>query len=160
MTQIQKQKRIYIDMDDTIVDYKSAWHRALSANPIIKFPQSQHGFFRDLQPLARWSFPAKFYMDKMEEEGHDVWILTRPSTLNRLCYTEKADWVHKHMGQKWVDKLIICPDKSLLKGDLLIDDTLWPAFEGEQILFGSKGYDDWRKVWFAVSKMFNNEQSI
>jgi hypothetical protein len=28
------------------------------------------------------------------------------------------------------------PDKSLLMGDILIDDQLWVGFKGSQILFG------------------------
>jgi len=135
--------RIYVDMDDTIADFASAYKKAIAANPDIKYPQSQHGFFRDLEPI----YCAPQMAQALAHLGHDVWILTRPSTLNRLCYTEKADWIYKHMGQDWVDKLILCPDKALLKGDYLIDDILWPGFEGKQLLYGSEDYPSWNDVY-------------
>lgn len=47
-------------------------------------------------------------------------------------------------------KLIISPNKSLLKGQYLIDDQAsgkgQDAFEGELIHFGSKEFPNWAKV--------------
>ena len=43
--------------------------------------------------------------------------------------------VYVDMDDVLCDRLILCPDKSLLKGDVLIDDTPWPGFEGQQLLF-------------------------
>lgn len=141
--------RIYVDMDDTLCDCTLAYRKARLECPLIRFPQSIHGFFRGLAPITG----AVEAMAILKEWGHDVWILTRPSTVNRLCYTEKADWVYQHLGQEWVNKLILCPDKSLLKGDILIDDTLWPGFEGVQIKFGSGDYLYWASVLYKVQRI-------
>ena len=132
-------------MDDTICDFTSAYRLARSQNPGIAFPQSQYGFFRKLHPIPG----AAWFMEAMSVE-HDVWIATRPSVLNPLCYSEKREWVEKHLGEHWCHKLIIIPDKSLLKGDLLIDDQPWPTFEGKQILFGKAPYETWREVHTAI----------
>ena len=49
-----------------------------------------------------------------------------------------------------VERLIISPNKSLLKGDYLIDDNytgrFQNEFEGEFIHFGTSEYPDWKSV--------------
>ena len=134
-------KRIYVDMDDTLCHFEKAFHKAVALNPKQPFPQSQWGFFLGLEPYDG----AIEGLRKLEEK-YDVWILTKPSTRNLNCYTEKAKWIYDHFGQDIVDKLIICPDKALLKGDYLIDDKIWSDFEGEQLHFLSDEYPDWEAV--------------
>ena len=134
-------KRIYVDMDDTLCHFERAFHKAVALNPKQPFPQSQWGFFLGLEPYDG----AIEGLRKLEEK-YDVWILTKPSTRNLNCYTEKAKWIYDHFGQDIVDKLIICPDKALLKGDYLIDDKIWSDFEGEQLHFLSDEYPDWEAV--------------
>lgn len=137
-----KKSRIYIDMDDTICNFTEAYREQLNKCPKQKYPQSQVNFFRKLKPLTG----AIDAMRLLKEKGHDVWILTRPSVLNPLCYMEKRIWVEDNLGIEWCERLIICPDKSLVKGDFLIDDNQWPDFEGEQLLFGSPNFSNWKKV--------------
>lgn len=131
-------KIVYVDMDDTLCDYMNAHRNAIKANPHNKYPQSVFDFYRNLKPLDH----AIWGMNELERMGYDVWILTRPSYMNPLCYTEKRVWVEEHLGLDWCKKLIIAPDKALLKGDYLIDDFHWENFEGTQILF--RGSDDER----------------
>lgn len=138
-------KRIYVDMDGVLCNIKWAVDRALILAPDVKYPQSQYGFFRNMHSMEG----ACWFIRKLAEI-HDVWIATRPSYKNPLCYSEKREWVEKHLGEHWCEKLIIIPDKGLLKGDLLIDDTEWPTFEGKQILFGTTPYENWRKVYTAI----------
>ena len=76
--------------------------------------------------------------------------MTEPSIVNPLCYTEKRIWVEQHSGMEMVERLIISPDKSLLKGDYLIDDIPegkgQESFEGKLIQFGTSKYPDWQSV--------------
>ena len=134
-------KILYIDMDDTICMYKeyyiSEYHRTL-----LKYPQSQVGFFLKLKPIGG----AIEALNKLNEV-YDVWILTRPSYMNAHCYTEKRQWIEEHLGLEWCKKLILCPDKSLMIGDYLVDDHPWPGFKGEQLLFGSIKYPNWSSVY-------------
>ena len=123
--------RVYVDMDDVLCDWMGAYDEARERVPGQKYPQAQMDFFRKLKPLPH----AIEGINIMKWRGHDVWILTKPSYMNPLCYTEKRLWVEDHLGLEWCDRLILCPDKSLLKGDVLIDDTPWPGFEGQQLLF-------------------------
>lgn len=135
-------QRIFIDMDNTLCDYTGKFleMQAASANP-LPYPQSQYGFFTSLAPLLG---AVEAY--QMLEEQYEVYILTAPSYLNPLCYTEKRVWVEQHLGLETTRNLIICQRKGLLKGDFLIDDHLYPEFEGQQIHFGQKPFETWQKV--------------
>jgi len=132
---------VYVDMDDTICDYSTPHSKMLSENPWNKYPQSVYDFYRKLKPIEGAIESVKSLTDK-----YDVWILTRPSYLNPSCYTEKRLWVEDHLGLDWCEKLIICTDKSLMKGDYLIDDILCPDFEGKQIQFGTNEFPNWSSV--------------
>ena len=86
----------------------------------------------------------------------DVWILTRPSFNNINCYSEKAQWVLDNLGYDMLEKTILCGDKSLVKGDYLIDDqgnAGQENFEGEWIKFGSEKFKDWLTVMEFFKKM-------
>lgn len=128
-------------MDGVLCDFYGPIKKALIDNPKIAYPQSVYGFFTKLPP-------RKYAIESFKwlSENFDTWILTRPSVMNPLCYTEKRVWVEEHLGFDACKKLIITPDKGLMKGDYLIDDNLWDQFEGENIHFGSDKFPDWISV--------------
>lgn len=137
---------IYIDMDDTLCDFSGAHKKCIERVPQIKYPQCQMDFFRKLKPLDGAVEVFKWLQDHPK---FDPWILTAPSTYNPLCYTEKRLWVEDHLGMEAVEQMIISPDKSLLKGDFLIDDRTNAAgqdrFEGRLLIFGSV-YSNWKSI--------------
>ena len=131
-------------MDGVLCDFYSAAKKAVNENPGQKYPQSKWGFFLKLEEI-----PGSIDAFKKLQEKYDVWILTRPSFMNVNCYTEKAQWVWDHLGYDVLEKTIFCGDKSLLKGDYLIDDQINAGqenFEGELIRFGSDEFNNWVKV--------------
>ena len=135
-------KIVYVDMDNTICDFLTPFK---SGQFKLKYPQSKIGFFLDLEPLE-----GALEGIKTLQQKYDVWILTRPSIKNTNCYTEKAEWIKKYFGENFLEKLILCPNKSLVKGDYLIDDDHrhgQTEFEGEHIHFGK---DDKFKTWSQV----------
>lgn len=137
-------KTIYIDMDGVLADFKSASDRDKIEFPEQKYPQSQIGFFLNLKPIE-YSLESFVELEKY----FNVWILTRPSVQNPLCYTEKALWVKNHLGIDVQRRTIMATDKSLLKGDYLIDDDTkhgQTEFEGEHIHFGNTPFENWQKV--------------
>jgi len=141
-----KHIRIYIDMDNVLCDYQKAHDEAIKNKPEIVYPQSQYGFFRDLEPTncALMGFTVL-------SKNFDVWILTAPSVQNPMCYTEKREWVEKNLGFDAAKRLILSPDKSLLIGDYLIDDMVegrakQNEFNGTHIVFGNEVYPDWLSV--------------
>jgi 5'(3')-deoxyribonucleotidase len=141
---------IYIDMDDTLMDYKSANASALLNNPAQPFPQSQVGFFLNLEPLEG----AVDAYNMLKVWGHRVLFLTAPSVLNPACYTEKRMSVERHFGFAACEDLIIAHDKSLLIGDILIDDRVdsnrQNEFRGKLIHFGSEECPNWESALMWV----------
>jgi 5'-nucleotidase len=137
-------KRIYIDMDGVLAKFLKRQLEVKRKFPNLQYPQSQYGFFSRLEPIEN-AIESVIELNK----HYDVWFLTRPSFNNIHCYSEKAEWILNYFGFDLLQKLIICGDKSLVKGDYLIDDSTihgQTEFEGELILFGSDKFKDWIEV--------------
>lgn len=142
-------KKVYVDMDDTLCDFITPFK---TGEFKLKYPHSKIGFFLDLDPIEGSIDGMKTLMSK-----YDVWILTRPSIKNTHCYTEKAEWIKRYFGEDMLEKLILCPDKSLVKGDYLIDDDNKHGqleFEGEHIHFSK---DERFMTWSQVVEYLMNK---
>jgi 5'-nucleotidase len=138
---------VYIDMDDVLCDYTTAFNNAIEETPNIAFPQSQYGFYANLAPIIG---AIESVQKLINLEKFDPYILTAPSTRNPFSYTEKRVWIEKYFGIEFTEKLIISPNKGLLKGDILIDDLIsgrgQENFEGKIMQFGSVNCLDWKTV--------------
>lgn len=137
-------KKLYVDMDDTICDYSGLWQVYKAKFPDVAYPQSKFGFFSRLKPI-----PGALEALKELEVYYDIYILTRPSIKNIHSYSEKAEWVEKYLGEEYLERLILCPDKSLVKGDFLVDD--WDHngqadFEGKFLKFKTDRWPNWEVV--------------
>lgn len=146
---------VYVDMDDVLCDYSSQIAEHKTKAPHKPFPQSIPGFFRSLKPMqGALAAIEQLRMDKNIE----VYILTAPSTKNPLSYTEKRLWVEDKLGYEMTHNLIICSNKGLLKGDILIDDHAsgrgQELFEGKLIHFGQDDYPNWEVVLRKVTELF------
>ncbi|MFH1183370.1 MAG: 5'-3'-deoxyribonucleotidase [Candidatus Moraniibacteriota bacterium] len=117
----------------------------------------ERGFFLNL-PLVSGAVPAlKEFLDL----GHEIRICTSPLRRYQNCVLEKYRWVEKHFGLEFVNRIICSRDKSLVFGDILVDDK--PEVDGaigaswEHIIFdkpynretaGEKrrmcGWENWR----------------
>lgn len=147
MSEIIGPIKVLVDMDDTLCRYTEAKKLALMKNPEMPYPQSQYGFYTELKEMTN-AVSAMHYLWKSPK--FDPWIATAPSVDNPMSYTEKRIWVGRILGREYADRLIIIPDKSLLKGDILIDDLIegrgQENFEGELWQFGSPEYPDWKTI--------------
>jgi 5'(3')-deoxyribonucleotidase len=138
---------VHIDMDGVLCDFAAQHKKELATDPSIIYPQSQYGFFANLPEMddAVETVKALIACDR-----YDTYILTAPSVQNPLCYTEKRVWIEEKFGLDFAYKLIISPNKSLLKGDYLIDDNAkgkgQEGFEGELIHFGQERFPNWKTV--------------
>jgi 5'(3')-deoxyribonucleotidase len=145
---------IYVDMDDVICDYSKRIECQKEKYPEVKFPQSVEGFFRGLEPV----FGAIEAVEKLRaKSGVELYILTAPSTRNPLSYTEKRLWVEEKFDYELTKNLIMCSNKGLLKGDILIDDhdsgRGQESFEGRLIHFGTEKYRNWGLVLNSILKI-------
>lgn len=146
-------KILLIDQDDVIADFMGEFWIKLKENPAIKFPQSQYKFFENLKPIK----------DAIEsinilKNYYDVYILTRPSVLNPLCYTEKRVWIEKYLGLEMCKNLMLVYDKTMVMGDYLIDDVIHtgkfkPTWE--HIHFGHGEFKDWKTITDYLIKKVN-----
>lgn len=138
-----KDTLVYVDMDDVLCDFMSASTKAKADNPAQGFPQAQVDFFRQLTPIE-----GAIEGIKTLDKYYTVYILTRPSIKNPLCYMEKRLWVEDHLGLDWCDRLILHPNKTITDDYhvYLIDDQPWGYEKGTQLLFGSESCPDWDSV--------------
>lgn len=78
----------------------------------------RQNFFRDMPPIP----DALVGINELLETGAEVFILTSPVSDNPYCHDEKVAWVQHHLGPDFVRRLIIGQDKTMVRGDYLIDD--------------------------------------
>nr|XP_020669645.1 5'(3')-deoxyribonucleotidase, mitochondrial [Pogona vitticeps] len=76
-------------------------------------------FFLELDPLPG-AVEAVKQMAKLE--ATDVFICTSPIKKYHYCPYEKYAWVEKHLGKEFLEQIVLTRDKTVVSGDLLIDD--------------------------------------
>ena len=125
---------LYVDLDDTICNYTKRFNEVKDDCVYVEYPQSSANFYDFMEPVDG-AIETIYDLSYL----FDLYILTAPSPYNPLTYSGKAKWVGKHLGLEILKKLIICPNKGLLKGDVLIDDHIEGCgqenFEGKLIKF-------------------------
>lgn len=150
---------ILLDQDGVLADFDRGFHAAWNAlghsHPAL--PPSQRssfyvrddypahlrelveeiyttpGFFRDLLPIDG----ALGAIQEILSLGHDIRICTSPLNQYRNCVQEKYEWVEQHLGLEFVSRMIVSKDKTLVHGDVLVDDK--PKISGVRT-------PDWRHI--------------
>lgn len=85
---------------------------------------SSSGFYENLPPVTG----AVEALNQMLAQGIEVRICTSPLTRYEHCVLEKYRWVERHLGYDFTKRIIMTKDKTLVRGDFLIDDN--PAING------------------------------
>lgn len=135
-------QRLLVDMDGVLCNIATPFLKEKALG--VQFPHARYGFFLELEPI-----PGAIEAVKKLETMYDVWILTRPSIKNKLCYTEKAYWIEKYLGEDMLNRTIYACDKSVVRGEFLVDDNRDHGQEnGEFALlhFGTERFPDWTAV--------------
>jgi 5'-nucleotidase len=79
------------------------------------------GFFLNIPPIEG---AVEALKEMNEMQGVNVFICTTPWLRTYPWSTvEKYQWVEKYMGKEWLRRIILTVDKTVIKGDLLIDDN-------------------------------------
>ena len=145
-------KTILVDMDGVIADWGRAYGECLDRYgesaasiprhenqitfnlhtdrtaeeiEIIKRVMVEPGFYARLDPIPG----AKTALKQMVKDGHDVRIVTSPWVSNPTCASDKLNWIAHHYGSHWASRVVITTDKTLVRGDILIDDK--PDVDGD-----------------------------
>jgi len=179
---MNERKTVLVDMDGVLANFEKGlidrFKAAYPQRPIIPYrerttfevEEDYHGqdkermkelrkipgFFLELEPIEG----GVGALEEMAELA-DVRICTAPTTYYKNCVLEKYAWVERHLGSEWVRRIILTKDKTLVRGDYLIDDK--PEITGsmeplwEQVYYDqpyNRGYngkkrltwDNWREV--------------
>jgi len=139
-------------MDDVLADYDGEFYtRWYSTHPEIIIPPYEErksfyireelpaelhpkitaintgsGFIRSLPEIPG----ALDAVREIADKGYDIFICTTPLDHYENCVLEKYEWIENHLGREWTKKLILTKDKTVIRGNLLIDDK--PVVTGKE----------------------------
>lgn len=136
--------RILVDMDDTLVETSKAFEeiwKKMHPNLVCISSEQQPTFLvadcypKEYAPLLKEALkdPSLFVIPapteggleaitEMKTAGHEVFICTSPMSYYYNCVLEKYQWIESHFGFDWTKRIILTMDKTIVKGDILIDD--------------------------------------
>lgn len=139
-------KILYVDMDNVLVDFPSAFPK-VAPDLLIKFKDDKDeipGIFSLMDPM-----PGAIESFNELSMLFDTYILSTSPWENDSAWTDKLKWVKKHLGKSAYKRLILSHHKNLNVGDFLIDDRTKNGadkFQGEHIHFGTEKFPDWKTV--------------
>ena len=137
-----KTEILYIDMDNVLVDFPSAFKK-LSKEKLEEYKgrlDEVPGIFSLMEPLEG----AKDAFDVLAAE-YDTYILSTAPWENPSAWSDKLLWVKNHLGNAAYKRLILSHHKNLNVGKFLIDDRTKNG-AGEYIHFGTDKFPDWKTV--------------
>lgn len=144
-------KVLYIDMDNTLVDFRSGINRLSDADR-TKFD----GRFDDAPGIFSLMDPIDGALDAFRQlaEVFDTYILSTAPWNNPTAWTDKLLWVKQHLGEDKnspaYKRLILSHHKNLNHGDYIIDDRTARGVDqwelGKHIHFGQDPYRTWVDV--------------
>ena len=139
-------KILYVDMDNVLVNFQSGIDK-LSKDDFNKYMGKHYqvpNIFSMMDPLEG----AIEAYEKLSLK-YDTYILSTAPWYNSTAWTDKIEWVKKHLAKSAYKRLILSHHKNLNAGDYLIDDRLRNGvdkFKGEHIYFGTEKFPDWNSV--------------
>ena len=145
-------KTLYVDLDNVLVDFKSALPR-VDESLLAQYA----GHLDDVPGIFGLMEPVRDAVTSFEELASlfDTYILSTSPWDNPSAWSDKLLWVKKHLGKSAYKRLILSHHKHLSIGHYLVDDRPKNGadrFTGELILFGSERFPDWRTVTSYLKK--------
>lgn len=163
--------RLLIDMDGPLAAFDSyGWELSVAAGHEFDttLREREHRYYTDHMPCSRHRVEARAMIespgwfaslpvtpgavegvDRLLSSGlFDVWVCTKPMEANPTCRDDKGRWLRRHFPML-ERRLIITPDKSVVVGDLLLDDAIKPEWCARA---------SWRPVCFT--EPFNGPGSL
>ena len=168
-------KTIIIDMDDVLADASARileifneingtdisksffdnnnFYEFMNSGKYVSYRSKlfEPGFFLNLEVIA----DAQEVVKELSEK-HNVYIVSAATEFPNSL-KEKYDWMQKHFPFISWRNFVLCGDKSIIKGDIMIDDheKNLKSFDGDTILFdamhnkqlvGYKRMSSWKEI--------------
>lgn len=143
-------KTLYIDLDNTLVDFQSGIDRLTHGNRA-----RYEGSYDNAPGIFALMEPIDGALDAYRQlaEVFDTYILSTAPWDNPSAWRDKIEWVREHLGSDEgspaYKRLILSHHKNLNRGDFLVDDRTARGadlFEGELVLFGQSPFGTWPEV--------------
>lgn len=138
-------------MDNVLVDFPSAFSKIPKRYLITHKDNMDEvpGIFSLMDPM-----PGAIESFNELADLFDTYILSTSPWDNQTAWSDKLEWVKKHLGHKAYKRLILSHHKHLNVGDFLIDDRPNNGakdFKGEWIHFNFKDelppkFPNWKTV--------------
>ncbi len=135
---------ILVDQDGPLASFEKGflenWRAQFPEEPHIPLEQRTTFYPRDQYPehlrekVESIYFAKGFYlglppttgaveaMHELVASGHEIMICTSPLGRYENCVLEKYQWVERHLGKDFINRIVLTRDKTLVRGDLLVDD--------------------------------------
>lgn len=139
-------KVLYIDMDNVLVDFPSAFPH-VDPGLLIKHATDKDNIPGIFGRMA--AMPGAIAAFDELASIFDTYILSTSPWDNPSAWSDKLLWVKRHLGQTAYKRLILTHHKNLNNGHFLVDDRSKNGadrFAGELVLFGSDRFPDWSSV--------------
>ncbi len=139
-------KILYVDMDNVLVDFPSAFPR-LPQETLEEYRDREDeipGIFGLMVPFAG-AIESYRKLSKL----FDTYILSTSPWNNPSAWSDKLEWVQRHLEEEAHKRLILTHNKHLNHGHFLIDDrdkNGAAEFVGELIRFKQEPFQDWASV--------------
>ncbi|MFZ1829051.1 MAG: hypothetical protein WAW42_09845 [Candidatus Competibacteraceae bacterium] len=139
-------KVLYIDMDNVLVDFASAFPRV--PPEVLK---AHEGDLDEVPGIFSLMDPVPGAIEAYEELSglFDTYILSTSPWENPSAWSDKLLWVKRHLGRTAYKRLILSHHKNLNRGHFLVDDRTKNGaseFEGERVHFGTAQFPNWPAV--------------
>ena len=138
---LQKYRRRYPDQPFIPLQNRKLFHLSqeypLEQKPYVDTIIQGKGFFRSLPPIPG-SIEA---LKKILEKDVEVFICTSPLSKYHNCVLEKYEWIERYFGMDLTTRIIMTRDKTLVSGDILIDDR--------PLIKGVNQQPSWEHILFA-----------
>ncbi|XP_075255155.1 5'(3')-deoxyribonucleotidase, cytosolic type-like [Convolutriloba macropyga] len=185
--QSESKKVVLIDMDGVIVDFEAGYRNAVTQTipEVTPIPRElRKSYYANLQYAALYPNIKKKFHDISKQPGYfsglpimpgaktgveklcqyfDVFICTSPMKRYTNCVLEKYLWVEENFGFEFTTRVILTRDKTLVHGDILIDDK--PEIEGvkdpswTRVVF-DQPYNEWVDTPFRMHSWEDTDKLI
>ena len=139
-------KILYVDMDNVLVDFQSAFQK-LPKSILSEYENDKDdipGIFALMEPM-----PGAIESFIELTKHFETYVLSTAPWDNPSAWSDKLLWIKNNLGEHAFKRLILTHHKNLNTGDYLIDDRTMRGvnlFAGEHIHFGTENFPDWQSV--------------